>query len=269
MSRQSPICRGARGQATKGRRVMSLRINDIAPTLPPIRPRARSAFTTGSATAMRSCFASARLYPGLHHRIRRRRPTDPRIRKARHQVLGVSVDSVEDHGKWKRDIEAVAGVPANFAIIDDTALAVAKAYDMLPAEYYLPAEGRTPAHSATVRTVFIIGPDRKVRLTMTYPMSVGRNFRRDPGRWTPFRPPTACAGDARELGAGSGRHRGAGAGRCRGRGRNTGNWTRSCPIICALPARPKAPDPRGQAGAKPRPRPCPSNQRVIGSSMTE
>lgn len=92
------------------------------------------------------------------------------------KVLGVSVDSVDDHKKWKGDIEKVAGTPANFAIIDDSDLGVAKAYDMLPAEYYLPTEGRTPQHSATVRTVFIIGPDKKVRLTMTYPMSIGRNF---------------------------------------------------------------------------------------------
>lgn len=91
------------------------------------------------------------------------------------KVMGVSVDSVEDHLKWKRDIEAFAGTPANFPIIDDAALSVAKAFDMLPADAYLP-DGRTPAHSATVRTVFIIGPDKKVRLTMTYPMSVGRNF---------------------------------------------------------------------------------------------
>ena len=92
------------------------------------------------------------------------------------KVLGVSVDSVEDHRKWKNDIAAFAGAPANFAIIDDSDLTVAKAFDMLPAEYYLPSEGRTPAHSATVRSVFIIGPDKKVRLTMTYPMSIGRNF---------------------------------------------------------------------------------------------
>lgn len=92
------------------------------------------------------------------------------------KVIGVSVDSVQDHEKWKRDIEAFGGAPADFPIIDDTSLAVAKAYDMLPAEYYLPTEGRTPAHSATVRTVYIIGPDKKVKLTMTYPMSVGRNF---------------------------------------------------------------------------------------------
>jgi alkyl hydroperoxide reductase subunit AhpC len=95
--------------------------------------------------------------------------------KRKTKVMGVSVDSVEDHQKWKRDIEKFAGAPADFPIIDDTSLAVSKLYDMLPAEAYLP-DGRTPAHSATVRTVFIIGPDKKIRLTMTYPMSVGRNF---------------------------------------------------------------------------------------------
>lgn len=91
------------------------------------------------------------------------------------KVMGVSVDDVEDHIKWMRDIEAFSGAPANFPIIDDTSLQVAKLYDMLPADAYLP-DGRTPADSATVRTVFIIGPDKKVRLTMSYPMSVGRNF---------------------------------------------------------------------------------------------
>ena len=96
--------------------------------------------------------------------------------KRKTKIIGVSVDGVADHEKWKRDIEAFAGAPADFPIIDDTSLTVAKAYDMLPADYYLPTEGRTPAHSATVRTVYIIGPDKKVRLTMTYPMSVGRNF---------------------------------------------------------------------------------------------
>lgn len=100
----------------------------------------------------------------------------PEFEKRKTKVIGVSVDSIEDHKKWKRDIEAFSGSPANFPIIDDTGLSVAKAYDMLPADYYLPAEGRTPANTATVRTVYIVGPDRKVRLTMTYPMSVGRNF---------------------------------------------------------------------------------------------
>ena len=99
----------------------------------------------------------------------------PEFKKRNTKVMGISVDSVADHQKWKRDIETFAGAPADFPIIDDTSLAVAKAYDMLPADAYLP-DGRTPAHSATVRTVFIIGPDKKIRLTMAYPMSVGRNF---------------------------------------------------------------------------------------------
>ena len=95
--------------------------------------------------------------------------------KRKTRVIGVSVDNVEDHQKWKHDIEAFGGMPADFPIIDDTSLKVAKLYDMLPADAYLP-DGRTPANSATVRTVFIIGPDKKIKLTMAYPMSVGRNF---------------------------------------------------------------------------------------------
>ncbi len=91
------------------------------------------------------------------------------------KVLGVSVDGVEDHKKWKGDIEKVAGAKAGFPIIADDGLAVSKAFDMLPAEAYLP-DGRTPADSATVRSVFIIGPDKKLKLSMTYPMTVGRNF---------------------------------------------------------------------------------------------
>ena len=99
----------------------------------------------------------------------------PEFSKRNTKVMGVSVDSVEEHIKWKRDIEAFSGSPADFPIIDDTSLHVSKLYEMLPADAYL-EDGRTPADSATVRTVFIIGPDKKVRLTMSYPMSVGRNF---------------------------------------------------------------------------------------------
>ena len=91
------------------------------------------------------------------------------------KVIGVSVDGVEDHKKWKGDIEMVAGTSAGFPIIADDGLAVSKAFDMLPSEAYLP-DGRTPADSATVRSVFIIGPDKQLKLSMTYPMNVGRNF---------------------------------------------------------------------------------------------
>jgi len=91
------------------------------------------------------------------------------------KVIGVSVDGVEDHKKWKKDIEQVGGAHPGFPIIADDGLAVSKAFDRLPAEAYLP-DGRTPADSSTVRAVFIIGPDNQLKLSMTYPMTVGRNF---------------------------------------------------------------------------------------------
>ena len=91
------------------------------------------------------------------------------------KVIGVSVDSADDHKKWKGDIESFANAKAGFPIIADEQLVVSKLFDMLPAEAYLP-DGRTPADSATVRSVFIIGPDKQLKLSMTYPMTVGRNF---------------------------------------------------------------------------------------------
>ena len=91
------------------------------------------------------------------------------------KVIGVSVDSAEDHVRWKDDIEKAGGAEPAFPIIADDGLEVSKAFDMLPAEAYLP-DGHTPADSATVRSVFIIGPDKKLKLSMTYPMNVGRNF---------------------------------------------------------------------------------------------
>ena len=91
------------------------------------------------------------------------------------KVIGLSVDGVEEHVQWKGDIERFAGAKAGFPIIADDKLEVSKALDMLPAEAYLP-DGRTAADSASVRVVFIISPDKKIQLTMYYPMSVGRNF---------------------------------------------------------------------------------------------
>lgn len=91
------------------------------------------------------------------------------------KVIGLSVDSAEEHVTWKADIEGYSGAKASFPIIADEDLAVSKLFDMLPAEAYLP-DGRTAADSASVRSVFIISPDKKVQLIMTYPMSVGRNF---------------------------------------------------------------------------------------------
>lgn len=92
------------------------------------------------------------------------------------KIIGISVDPVEDHHRWKADITTVTGNEVSYPMIGDPNLAVAKLYDMLPAEAGDSSEGRTPADNATVRTVFIIGPDKKVKLSLTYPMTTGRNF---------------------------------------------------------------------------------------------
>jgi alkyl hydroperoxide reductase subunit AhpC len=156
---------------------MSLRINDIAPDFTANSTEGKISFHDWLGDSYAVVFSHPRDFtPVCTTEFGAVAQLAAEFEKRGTKVLGVSVDSVEDHQKWKSDISKVAGVPANFAIIDDSDLTVAKAYDMLPAEYYLPNEGRTPADSATVRTVFIIGPDKKVRLTMTYPMSVGRNF---------------------------------------------------------------------------------------------
>lgn len=96
-------------------------------------------------------------------------------KKRNTQVIGLSVDGVDEHTKWKGDIESYSGAKATFPIIADKDLAVAKALDMLPANAYLP-DGRTANDTATVRVVFIFSPDKKLQLQMTYPMSIGRNF---------------------------------------------------------------------------------------------
>ncbi len=92
------------------------------------------------------------------------------------KIIGISVDPVENHQKWKADIEKVTGNKVDYPMIGDPQLKVAKLYDMLPASAGDTSEGRTPADNATVRSVFVIGPDKKVKLTLTYPMTTGRNF---------------------------------------------------------------------------------------------
>lgn len=92
------------------------------------------------------------------------------------KVLGISVDGVSDHVSWSKDIEASQGHALNYPLIGDPELKVVKQYDMLPADAGDTAEGRTPMDNATARSVFIIGPDKKIKATITYPMSTGRNF---------------------------------------------------------------------------------------------
>ena len=92
------------------------------------------------------------------------------------KVIGLSVDPVSNHEKWAVDIEETQGHKVNYPMIGDPKLEIAKLYNMLPAEAGETSEGRTPAHNATVRTVFIVGPDKKIKLMLSYPMSTGRNF---------------------------------------------------------------------------------------------
>jgi alkyl hydroperoxide reductase subunit AhpC len=92
------------------------------------------------------------------------------------KVIGLSVDPVESHSRWAKDIEDVTGHTVRYPVIGDPELKIAKLYDMLPAGAGETSEGRTPADNAPVRTVFVIGPDKKIKLQIAYPMSTGRNF---------------------------------------------------------------------------------------------
>jgi len=100
----------------------------------------------------------------------------PDFEKRNCKVIGLSVDPTGNHTEWSKDIERTQGHAVNFPIIGDPELKVAKLYDMLPADAGESSEGRTAADNATVRTVFLIGPDKKVKLSLSYPMSTGRNF---------------------------------------------------------------------------------------------
>ena len=92
------------------------------------------------------------------------------------KIIGISVDGVQDHEAWKKDIESLQGHAVRYPLIGDPNLQVVKAYDMLPADAGDTSEGRTPGDNATARSVFVIGPDKKIKATLTYPMSTGRNF---------------------------------------------------------------------------------------------
>jgi alkyl hydroperoxide reductase subunit AhpC len=100
----------------------------------------------------------------------------PEFDKRNTKIIGLSVDPVGNHQKWAKDIEETQGFPVQYPLIGDPELKIAKAYDMLPEDAGDTSEGRTPADNCTVRSVFIIGPDKKVKAMLTYPMTTGRNF---------------------------------------------------------------------------------------------
>jgi alkyl hydroperoxide reductase subunit AhpC len=100
----------------------------------------------------------------------------PEFDKRNTKIIGLSVDPVENHKKWAGDIKDVVGFAPNYPMIGDTDLKISKAYGMLPAATSCSSEGRTAADNQTVRNVFIVGPDKKIKLVLVYPMTTGRNF---------------------------------------------------------------------------------------------
>ncbi len=100
----------------------------------------------------------------------------PDFQKRNVKVIGLSVDPVDRHAGWAKDIEETQGHAPNFPMIGDPTLAISKLYDMLPASAGDTSEGRTAADNQTVRTVYVIGPDKKIKLSISYPMTTGRNF---------------------------------------------------------------------------------------------
>ena len=100
----------------------------------------------------------------------------PEFDKRNTKILGLSVDPVDNHGKWVEDIKAISGSELNYPLIADTDFSISKAYGMLPADVSGDPTERTPAQNATLRNVFIIGPDKKIKLVLIYPMTTGRNF---------------------------------------------------------------------------------------------
>ena len=101
---------------------------------------------------------------------------EPEFEKRNCKIIGLSIDPVENHKEWAKDIEETQGHAVNYPMIGDSKLEVAKLYNMLPADESATSEGRTAMNNATVRSVIIIGPDRKIKLMLTYPMKTGRNF---------------------------------------------------------------------------------------------
>lgn len=100
----------------------------------------------------------------------------PEFEKRGVKIIGISVDPVADHARWKEDIKVATGHSVDYPLIGDKDLKVAKLYDMLPDDAGDSSEGRTPADNATVRSVYVVGPDKKIKLILTYPMTTGRNF---------------------------------------------------------------------------------------------
>ena len=156
---------------------MSLRINDVAPDFEADTTEGPIRFHEWIGDGWAILFSHPKDFtPVCTTELGLMAGLAPEFAKRGAKILGISVDPVESHLKWKADIEKISGNTVGYPMIGDPELKVAKLFDMLPAETAGTAEGRTPADNATVRTVYVVGPDKRIKLTLTYPMTTGRNF---------------------------------------------------------------------------------------------
>ena len=156
---------------------MSLRINDVAPDFTAETTQGQIKFHEWIGDGWAILFSHPKDFtPVCTTELGYMAGLEPDFKKRNTKIIGLSVDSVANHGKWSADIEETQGHKVNYPMIGDPTLAVAKLYDMLPADAGETSEGRTPANNATVRTVYVIGPDKKIKMMLAYPMSTGRNF---------------------------------------------------------------------------------------------
>ncbi|HEV8412709.1 MAG TPA: peroxiredoxin [Bryobacteraceae bacterium] len=156
---------------------MSLRINDVAPDFTADTTQGPIKFHEWIGDGWAILFSHPKDFtPVCTTELGYMAGLEPDFKKRNTKIIGLSVDPVDSHGKWKADIEETQGHKVNYPMIGDPQLKVAKLYDMLPADAGETSEGRTPANNATVRTVYIVGPDKKIKLMLAYPMSTGRNF---------------------------------------------------------------------------------------------
>ena len=156
---------------------MSLRINDVAPDFTAETTQGPIQFHEWIGDGWAILFSHPKDFtPVCTTELGYMARLKPEFDKRNCKIIGLSVDPVTNHAKWAADIEETQGSAVTYPMIGDTDLAVAKAYDMLPADAGSTSEGRTAATNATVRTVFIVGPDKKVKAMLIYPMSTGRNF---------------------------------------------------------------------------------------------
>ncbi len=156
---------------------MSLRINDIAPDFTADTTKGRINFHDWIGNGWAVLFSHPKDFtPVCTTELGYMAGLEPEFKKRNTKIIGLSVDPVESHTRWEKDIEETQGHKVNYPMIGDPQLKVARLYDMLPADAGESSEGRTPANNATVRTVFVIGPDKRIKLMLIYPMSTGRNF---------------------------------------------------------------------------------------------